>query len=528
MASLKPRGRDGKIILSELKRELFLKNIVESRQSQGESVEYFDFNKSRCRTLSKNEEIKSSSSGIIYWMNRDCRVQDNWAFLFAQRTAIKLTVPLHVCFLCKDAHELYPTKRHFKFLLEGLKLVREECKRLNIGFYLLESSPKQLAEVVIQNDVGAVICDFSPLKHCRKQLESLLQKLPDNIPVVEVDAHNIVPVWVSSEKQEGMAKFLRPKLTKKLPEYLTGFPDVCKHKYSGLLKTDQILENIDDAFINYSPTFDVPEVQWGEGPGAEAGLSMLHSFIVSNLRYYGINSNDPSKDCTSNLSPWLHFGQISAQRCALEIKSVESLYKEQTEKFLEELIVRKELSDNYCFYNTNYDNIDGAANWAKESLKLHSKDKRAWIYTRDQLQNAQTHDEMWNAAQLQAVREGKIHGYMRMYWCKKILEWTESPETALEYSLWLNDTFCLDGTDPNGYVGVMWSICGVHDQGWKEREIFGKIRYMVDYSLKRKFDMGAYCARFGLKQVKDVKDKKGKTVSKSSTGKRGLKRKAVT
>ncbi|KAJ8952488.1 hypothetical protein NQ318_003284 [Aromia moschata] len=532
MASLKPRNPHGKIILEQFAKEVFLKNIIEARKAQGESIENFSFDKSRCRVLSQNENIKTKCNGIIYWMNRDCRVQDNWALLFAQHLAVLQKSPLHVCFICKDAHRMYPTMRHFKFLLDGIKSVKKECDDLNIGFYLLNSTPEDLAQICIDNNIGGIICDFNPLRYTKELQERLLKNLPDDIAVVQVDAHNIVPVWEASNKQEGMAKFLRPKITKKLPEYLTGFPEVCKHKYSAKLHLDNEVKNINDAYELYRPTWEVAEVKWGEGPGSKAGLEMLHDFMVKNLQFYGVTSNDPSKNTTSKLSPWLHFGQISAQRCALEIKSVESLYKDQCEKFLEELIIRKELSDNYCLYNDNYDNINGAANWARETLTAHKKDKRSWIYTREQLEKAQTHDEMWNTAQLQAIHEGKIHGYMRMYWCKKILEWTESPEQAIEYALWLNDTFCLDGTDPNGYVGVMWSICGVHDQGWKEREIFGKIRYMVDYSLRRKYDMDAYCAKFGRtisgdSKKQNIKENKSGGKEKSVPKKRGVKRKVT-
>nr|CAI5856234.1 unnamed protein product [Callosobruchus analis] len=522
MASLKPRNFESKIILSQLTKDLFLKNIDDARKAQGVHLEHYDFNKSRCKVLSKTETVKNNSSGILYWMMRDCRVQDNWAMIFAQRLAMKQNLPLYVCYLYKDAHKICPTVRHLTFLIEGLKFVEKECKDLNIGFYVLNSSVEDLAAVIEKNNIGGVVCDFYPLKHPTELQKRLMNKLDKNVPVVQIDAHNIVPTWIASDKQEGMAKFLRSKINKNLPEYLCGFPKVSKHKYSGTLKyLTNCFKDLDEAAYKcFNPKWDVGVVKWGEGPGEEGGLSMLRIFMVERLMYYGVNSNDPSKDNTSKLSPWLRFGQISAQRCALEIKSLESLYKEQCEKYLEELIVRRELTDNYCYYNQNYDNINGAASWAKETLKLHSKDKRTWTYTREQLENAQTHDEMWNAAQIQASTEGKINGYMRMYWAKKILEWTESPEQALEYALWLNDTFCLDGTDPNGYVGVMWSICGVHDQGWRERDIFGKIRYMVDYSLRRKFDMETYCARYGIKM--NVDKKKAKAAPK-----RGIKRKAV-
>ncbi|CAH1159645.1 unnamed protein product [Phaedon cochleariae] len=532
MASLKPRNSSGKIIVDKLTKELFLSNVRVSRESTGESHS-FDFNKNRCKTLSKNEHIKEHSKGILYWMYRECRIQDNWAIIFAQRLARKQKIPLFVCFTIKDAQEQYPTKRHFKFLLEGLKLIQKECKELNIGFYLLNSSGKDLAKLIVQNEIGGVVCDFSPLRHPRKLQDSLLKELPDYIPVVQVDAHNIVPVWIASDKQEGMARLIRPKITKNLAEFMTGFPIITKHQYSGEMEVENEISKFEDSYDLYTPKWDVPEVKWGDGPGMEAGHSMLHHFIVKNLRHYGETSNDPSKDNTSKLSPWLNFGQISAQRCALEVKSMDSVYKEQCDKYLEELIVRKELTDNYCFYNEFYDNIKGAANWAQETLKIHKKDKRTWVYTREQLAQAKTHDEMWNAAQLQALNEGKIHNYMRMYWCKKILEWTESPEQAIEYGLWLNDTYCLDGTDPNGYVGVMWSICGVHDQGWREREIFGKIRFMVDYSLRRKYNMDAYCARFGRKLLGDAKKtpaltpKDPKKESANDRKKKAVKRKAT-
>ena len=160
-------------------------------------------------------------------------------------------------------------------------------------------------------------------------------------------------------------------------------------------------------------------------------------------------------------------------------------------------MVRKELSDNFCFYNENYDTITGASNWAQTTLNDHRSDKREYTYTREEFESAKTHDELWNAAQRQLMAEGKMHGFMRMYWAKKILEWTESPEKALEVALYFNDHYSLDGNDANGNVGCMWSICGVHDQGWAEREIFGKIRYMNFNGCKRKFDVDEYITKHG-------------------------------
>jgi len=182
--------------------------------------------------------------------------------------------------------------------------------------------------------------------------------------------------------------------------------------------------------------------------------------------------------------------------------------------FIEEAVVRRELSDNFCFHNPDYDNLNGAYDWARESLKAHAKDKREHTYSFEQLAGAKTHDALWNAAQVQVLTEGKPHGFMRMYWAKKVLEWTESPEQALDFAQRLNDIYCLDGNDPNGYVGVGWSVMGIHDQGWKEREVFGKIRYMNYNGCKRKFDVSVYEDRYDA--AKCLKES-GKSAKKSDS-----------
>ncbi|XP_050295997.1 deoxyribodipyrimidine photo-lyase [Anthonomus grandis grandis] len=509
MASLKPRDAKGKISLENFTVENFLGAIENSRQSQGTSIENYDFNKSRCRILSANDQISEGSKGVLYWMTRDCRIHDNWGILFSQRLALKNKLPLLICFSLFEAHHYYPTRRHQDFLIKGLELVKNDCEALNINFYLINQSPRELVKSVVKNKLGGVVCDFSPLKKRREWIDTLCKALPDDIPIVQVDAHNIVPAWIASEKQEIMAKTLRPKINKKLSEYLTGFPAVIKHPYKGIFNIETI--SFDKAFSVLKTTHDVGPV---EEAGAKRGLEMLFKFMQKGLKHYGITSNDPSKEHTSNLSFWINFGHISAQRVALEVKSLESLYKEQVDKYLEELIVRRELAENYCFYNENYDNLMGAADWARKSLELHAGDKRSYLYSKEEFEKGLTHDDCWNAAQFQLKKEGKIHGYMRMYWCKKILEWSSGPKEALDTALWLNDTFALDGNDPNGFVGVMWSICGVHDQGWREREVFGKIRFMVEYSLRRKFDMEAYCARYGVVGKKE--QKKGGSKRKNS------------
>jgi deoxyribodipyrimidine photo-lyase len=211
------------------------------------------------------------------------------------------------------------------------------------------------------------------------------------------------------------------------------------------------------------------------------------------LEFYDERRNDPGANAQSGLSPYLHFGQISAQRVALEAEKYDRHLPSQ-ESFLEELIVRRELSDNFCYYNDRYDSFDGFPDWARKTLNDHRSDPREHLYVLEILEAAGTHDPLWNAAQKEMVTGGKMAGYMRMYWAKKILQWSISPETALTDAIYLNDRYSLDGNDPNGYTGVAWSIGGVHDRPWFEREIFGKVRYMSQAGCRRKFNVERYIA----------------------------------
>ena len=197
------------------------------------------------------------------------------------------------------------------------------------------------------------------------------------------------------------------------------------------------------------------------------------------------------KNGQSGLSPYLHFGQIAAQRVALEVMGSASP-TDARKAFLEELIVRRELSDNFCFYNPLYDRLDGFPAWARPPWTGIAGTRGITCTPPEQLEQARTHDDLWNAAQREMVRTGKMHGYLRMYWAKKILEWTPSPEEALAIAIYLNDRYELDGRDPNGYTGIAWSLGGVHDRPWGERKVFGMIRYMSYNGCKSKFDVKGY------------------------------------
>lgn len=472
--------------------------IKKKRIELYESVNAFRFNKKRVRVLTIAREFPEDAKGILYWMSREQRVQDNWALLYAQKLALKQNLPLYVCF-CLVPTFLNATIRQYYFMLEGLKEVEKELNDLNIQFHLLIGLAKdQVPKFVIENKIGGLICDFSPLRTHKNWIEDLQKNLPQNVPFAQVDAHNVVPCWIASDKLEYAARTIRNKINSKLDEYLTEFPPVISHP----IKPEIDLKSTDwDAcYKSLQCDQSVKIVKWAT-PGYLAAIKNLEDFIKNRLKTYDTDRNDPNKNALSNMSPWYHFGQVSVQRCMIEVKKYNSKFSNSVKALMEETIVRRELADNFCYYQPNYDNLNGANEWAKISLDAHRKDKRPAIYSLSELENFKTADKLWNASQIQMRIEGKMHGFMRMYWAKKILEWTESPEQALEFAIYLNDKYNLDGRDPNGYVGCMWSICGIHDQGWAERAVFGKIRYMNFEGCKRKFDVERYCLKYSGKKT---------------------------
>jgi deoxyribodipyrimidine photo-lyase len=309
--------------------------------------------------------------------------------------------------------------------------------------------------------------------------------------VVEVDAHNIVPAWHASPKQEYGAYTLRPKLRKLLPDFLTPIPALRRHPHvwphdPGPADWGTVQQSLRvDRSVGEAP---------GLTPGPTAALRVLRRFLDYKLGGYPDASRNPAIDGLSNLSPYLHFGQISAQRVALEANAAGADPAARA-AFLEELIVRRELADNFCLYNPHYDTPQGFPAWARQTLSDHARDAWPYTYSRDSLEAGETHDDLWNAAQQEMVQSGKMHSYLRMYWAKKILEWTGSPEEALQTVIDLNDRYEIDGRDPNGYAGAAWCVGGVHDRAWGERPIFGKIRYMSYNGCKSKFDVSAYIQR---------------------------------
>jgi len=435
------------------------------------------------------KEAPAGRGPVVYWMSRDQRARDNWALLHAQDIAIRQKAPLLVVF-CLAPEFLGATLRQYDFMLVGLREVEGSLAKKAIPLVLLTGDPGlEVPAFVRKVSASALVADFSPLRIKRAWDDDIAKKI--TIPFQQVDAHNIVPCWAASQKLEYAAYTLRPKIRRLLEAFLVGSPSLRRHPYAMKLRSRK--NGWERSAKTLSADRSVPTVKW-LSPGERAAMRSLRKFIRERIEDYAAGRNDPNRSAQSDLSPYLHFGQLSAQRCALEVMESNAPHISK-QAFLEELIVRRELADNFCHYNAAYDSFDGFPSWARETLNKHRKDIREYRYGLNALENAETHDELWNAAQKEMLFRGKMHGYMRMYWAKKILEWSVSPEEALAATIYLNDRYELDGRDPNGYAGIAWSIGGVHDRAWPERPIFGKIRYMSYHGCKSKFDVDEYVSR---------------------------------
>ncbi|MQL99100.1 hypothetical protein Taro_031816 [Colocasia esculenta] len=450
---------------------------------------------------------------VVYWMFRDQRCRDNWALIHAVDLANRSGAPVAVAFNLFHRF-LGAHARQLGFMLRGLRELQARLAALRIPFFLFRGESGDTIPRFL-GDCGAsmLVTDFSPLREVRRSKDDICGRVGASVAVHEVDAHNVVPLWSASGKLEYSARTIRTKIHKLLPEYLVEFPELPTPTAEWAAEEPPAIDW--DGLISdvLREGAEVPEMGWcepGEAAAREVLMGSSEGFLTRRLRGYADDRNNPLKPKgLSGLSPYLHFGHISAQRCALEARAFKKSHPQSVDAFLEEMIVRRELADNFCFYQPHYDSLQGAWEWARKTLTDHARDKRDHVYTKEELENAKTADPLWNASQLEMVHHGKMHGFMRqivlstiliqvliirMYWAKKILEWTSGPEEALAIAIYLNDKYELDGRDPNGYVGCMWSICGVHDQGWRERAVFGKIRYMNFAGCKRKFDVDGYIA----------------------------------
>ncbi len=442
------------------------------------------------------KSIQFERDYVLYWMQASQRTFYNHALEYAIDQANELAKPLIVYFGLTD-HFPEANLRHYTFMLEGLKEVKLELAKRGIQFIILQTSPEKGVVTLAQN-ACLVITDRGYLRIQRQWRHSTAQLL--NCPLIQVESDVIVPIEVTSNKEEYSAATLRRKINRYLQDFMVPLTQRdCLHSSLKIklpfitLDIDSIpytLNQLDlDRSVTKSPLLT---------GGASQAYEHLETFVQQKLPFYAERHNEPGSDYCSHLSPYLHFGQISPLAIVQRINLLDT---PQKETFLEELIVRRELAINFVYYNQKYDSFQCLPEWALKTLNTHAQDERCYCYSLEQLDQAQTHDIYWNAAQQEMKQTGMMHGYMRMYWGKKILEWSTTPEQAFAHALYLNNRYCLDGRDPNSFTGVAWCF-GKHDRPWQERSIFGMVRYMNDKGLQRKFDMTKYLQK--IEQLKQV------------------------
>jgi len=438
--------------------------------------------KERVKVL--NQKGIKKGKYVLYWMQASQRVEYNHALEFSILKANELRQPLIVFFGITDQ---FPeaNERHYTFMLEGLKEVKHSLEKRGIQMVILHKSP-EIGVLQLAKKASLAVVDRGYLKVQKAWRDDVSKKMDCLLIQVETDV--VVPVEETSPKEEYAAATIRSKIKRKLDAFLVPLKEHEPIIDSLSLNFDSFdIEDVEKAISKLRLDRSVKRVDAFHG-GTKEAKSHLEIFLESKLDRFPELRNDPTLDYLSHMSPYLHFGQISPLYIALKVSKTRSL---GVEAFLEELIIRRELSMNFVFYNERYDSIDSLPEWAKKTLRTHQKDRRPYLYSPKELENTRTHDPYWNAAQKEMVIKGKMHGYMRMYWGKKILEWSKTPEEAFKIALYLNNKYELDGRDPNGFTGVAWCF-GKHDRPWGERAIFGNVRYMNDKGLKRKFDADKY------------------------------------
>ncbi len=429
---------------------------------------------------------------VVYWMQRAQRALDNPALDTAVAAANALGQPLVIFFAPVP---FYPRAnlRHYAFLAQGIPDIAESARKRGIGFVLRRYPEHSLLKFCDEVKASLVIGDENPMREPDHWRELAAKKLA--VPLWTVDADVIVPSRLL-EKEQYAARTIRPRLQKLLKQFLTPPPN---RKAKVEWQKPSVLQALpDDGSLDLTEHWkdldrSVRPVDSLRGGTTEA-LKLLRDFVAHKLSRYPERHGKPEVDGTSRLSPYLHFGHIGPHTVALAVEKSHAS-RAAKDDFLDQLITWRELAINFVHFNPLYDSIESAPGWAHRTLAKHAGDKRPALYSREQLEQAATGDDLWNAAQRQMLHAGWMHNYMRMYWAKKILEWSPSPGVAYQTAVYLNDKYFLDGRDPNGYAGIAWSIAGKFDRPWFERPIFGTIRYMSGAAARKKFDAEEYIAQ---------------------------------
>lgn len=437
------------------------------------------------RIVKLNDRSATDGRFTLYWMQQSQRAECNHALEFAIQRANERGNRLLVCFGLTDD---YPDAnlRHYRFMLEGLQQTQQQLKARKIPLVIRRGDPAEVA-IELAGDATEVICDRGYLRHQVQWRKALVSAVPCRVWQVESDV--VVPVQAASDKREYAARTIRSKLQGAAEDYLVDLATTPIDKNSlhlGIQGED--LDDLDMFLDKLDIDRSVKPVDWLTG-GTSQARAELKRFKSNALKSYH-ERGDILDENVSFLSPYLHFGQISPLQVASQIRSWRG-NREASDAFMEELLVRRELAVNFVHFEPQYDSLQSLPDWAAETLADHEDDDREHQYTASELENGQTHDEVWNAAMTEMRHRGYLHNHLRMYWGKKLIEWTNTTQHAYRVALNLNNRYFLDGRDTNSYASVLW-LFGLHDRAHAERPIFGKVRYMSADGLRRKFDVDSY------------------------------------
>ena len=438
---------------------------------------------------------------VLYWMQQSQRATWNHALEYAAERANELRQPLLVAFGLTDG---YPEAnvRHYTFMLEGLRDVSVALEKRGIGFTLQHGDPAEVA-LRLGRDASLIVCDrgyLLPQKRWRRQVAEEAR-----CSVVQVESDVVVPVAAASGKREFAARTLRPKLARLWPDFLSELTEVALEKrWRGKLPGGLDLRNAQELAATLKLDRSVAAVSEHFRGGEVEAEKIFGAFCAKLLPNYKATRNQPQTDNVSQMSKYLHFGQISPVWLALEARKHAAAGDENVASFIDELLVRRELSMNWVEYTDGYERYESLPEWSRKTLAEHATDPRPYLYSREQLESGETHDPYWNAAMKEMRFTGYMHNHMRMYWGKKILEWTATPEEGHATALAINNKYFLDGRDANSFANIAW-VFGQHDRPWFERPVFGKVRYMNAAGLERKCDIKGYVAKVDALVVRSTK-----------------------
>ena len=473
---------------------------------------------------------------VLYWMIANRRLEFNSSLQYAVNLAEELGKKLLVFEAVSTRHE-FASDRIITFMTQGLLDNLERFEYEKIRYIPWVSTPLQsgagLLEKLASNSC-AVVTDLFPTYHPKYVINQVKSRL--NVRFVAIDSNGALPLSIGKKAYPTAHAFRRHMHDHFVSQWeMIGDSNPIPRNHDMWISDEEFQKIIDSSGVELTPfewiwrvsqggsigesalnalniNHEVPAVTSLSG-GHSSALVRLNRFLEEGLNRYHTNRNDFIKPAVSGLSPWFHFGHISTTEVILRVLQREGWdpsfiditrrgsrsgwwgLPEPVETFLDQIITWRELGFNFAYYREDHTSIDSIPDWAKKSLDLHRDDPRP-NYTFEQLENAETDDELWNAAQRQLTRLGVIHNYLRMLWGKRILEWAPTPETAAKWMIHLNDKWALDGRDPNSYTGIFW-VLGRHDRAWgPERPIFGKVRYMSSANTARKLKVGPYLNRW--------------------------------